>query len=82
MVGSFAKIILRIEDDGKGFDVHNRLVSANKEGRMGLRIMEERASLLHGKMKIESHPKQGTKIMVEVPYKERIIAGKENHLDS
>ena len=70
MVASFPYIILRIEDDGKGFDINDRMVSAVKEKRMGLRSMEERVSLLNGKMKIQSRPTEGTKICIEVPYKE------------
>ncbi|MFH1672774.1 MAG: response regulator [Pseudomonadota bacterium] len=81
LMGSFPNIILRIEDDGKGFDVQDRLISAANERRMGLRVMEERAALLQGKMKIETYLKQGTKIVVEVPYKEKNIGRKENRLD-
>ncbi|NVL89888.1 MAG: PAS domain S-box protein [Desulfobacterales bacterium] len=73
LVASFPNIILRIEDNGKGFDVENRLVSAANERRMGLRTMEERVALLQGKMRLESHPKGGTKIFIEVPCK-----GKDN----
>ncbi|MDH4206157.1 MAG: PAS domain S-box protein [Desulfobacteraceae bacterium] len=71
LVASFPNIILRIEDDGKGFNVKERLTAASKEKRMGLRSMEERVSLLNGKMKIQSRPKEGTKIFIEVPYKEK-----------
>ncbi|HDH97655.1 MAG TPA: PAS domain S-box protein [Deltaproteobacteria bacterium] len=69
LVASFPNIILRIEDNGKGFDAENRLASAIDEKRMGLRSMEERVALLGGKMRIESRPMQGTKILIEVPCK-------------
>jgi PAS domain S-box-containing protein len=81
MVASFPYIILRIEDDGKGFDINDRMVSAIKEKRMGLRSMEERVSLLNGKMKIQSRPTEGTKIFIEVPYKEKNGFRKEKHID-
>lgn len=71
MVASFPWIILRIEDNGQGFDVRKRMVEAFAEKRMGLRSMQERVSLLNGKMRIKSRPKEGTKIFIEVPYKER-----------
>jgi len=71
MVASFPYIILRIEDDGKGFNINDRMVSAIKEKRMGLRSMEERVSFLNGKMKILSRPTEGTKIFIQVPYKEK-----------
>ena len=69
LVASFPNIILRIEDDGKGFDIGDRLVAASNEKRMGLRSMEERVSLLRGKMRINSRPTEGTKIFIEVPSK-------------
>ncbi len=71
LVASFPNIILRIEDDGKGFNVEDRLVAASNEKRMGLRSMDERVSLLEGKMRIQSRPTEGTKIFIEVPYKKK-----------
>ncbi|MDY7030575.1 MAG: response regulator [Thermodesulfobacteriota bacterium] len=65
--GSIPHIVLKIEDDGKGFDPKKRLLTALNEKRMGLRSMEERISLLNGKMSIQSHPMQGTKILIKVP---------------
>ncbi|MBW1759803.1 MAG: PAS domain S-box protein, partial [Deltaproteobacteria bacterium] len=70
LIASFPKIILRIEDNGIGFDVDKRLITALNEKRMGLRSMEERAILLNGKFRIRSRPMEGTKIFIEVPYKE------------
>ena len=81
IVASFPNIILRIEDDGKGFDINNRMVSAVKERRLGLRSMEERVGLLNGKMKIQSRPTEGTKIFIEVPYKEQSHVPKDEHID-
>jgi PAS domain S-box-containing protein len=81
LVASFPNIILRVEDDGKGFDVMERLARALHEKHMGLSSMEERVSLLQGKMGIESRPMQGTKILIEVPCKERASGSKENHID-
>ncbi|MBF0510524.1 MAG: sensor histidine kinase, partial [Deltaproteobacteria bacterium] len=70
LVTSFPFIILRLEDDGRGFDVPQRLAVALSERRMGLSSMRERVSLLRGKMRLESLPGKGTKIVIEVPYKE------------
>jgi PAS domain S-box-containing protein len=81
IVASFPHIILRIEDDGKGFDINDRMVSAVKEKCLGLRSMEERVGLLNGKMKIQSRPTEGTKIFIEVPYKEQNHVRKEEHID-
>lgn len=71
LVASFPNIILRIEDDGKGFNVEDRLVAVSNEKRMGLRSMGERVGLLEGKMRIQSRPTEGTKIFIEVPYKNK-----------
>jgi len=71
LVASFPYIILRIEDDGRGFNIKDRMAAAPKEKRMGLRSMEQRVSLLNGKMRIQSRPKEGTKLYIEIPYKEK-----------
>jgi PAS domain S-box-containing protein len=79
LVASFPNIILRIEDDGLGFDVIKRLAQASKEKRMGLRSMEERVGLINGKMRILSRPNEGTKIFIEVPYKETARGREEKY---
>lgn len=70
LTGSLPSIELRVKDDGKGFDVEERTLSALKEKRMGLLGMKERVSLLKGRMQIQSYPGSGTTIRVEVPWKE------------
>ena len=80
LVASSPKIILRIEDDGKGFNVKDRLIAAFHEKRMGLRSMEERVGLLQGKMRIQSSQAKGTKILVEIPYKEKKGDSQEEHI--
>ncbi len=72
LVMSFPNIILRIEDNGKGFDVQKQLTGIFDEKQMGLRIMEERAGFLNGKIKIESRLMQGTKILIEIPLEKEI----------
>jgi PAS domain S-box-containing protein len=67
LVSSHPNLILRIEDDGRGFDVQKRREAATQEKRLGLSSMEERVSLLGGVMKIDSQPGQGTRIYIEVP---------------
>ena len=68
LIYSFPNIILRINDNGKGFDMKDRLSKISSEKRMGLRSMEERTSLLQGSLNIESSPGKGTKIFIEIPY--------------
>jgi PAS domain S-box-containing protein len=64
-------IILRIEDNGRGFDVKKRLATITKEKRMGIRSMEQRVKLLQGEMELQSRPMQGTKISIKLPYKDK-----------
>jgi signal transduction histidine kinase len=67
LVPSFPNIILRIEDDGRGFDVTSRLAATHHEKRLGLVGMKERVALLGGTMKIRSRVGRGTKILIELP---------------
>ena len=71
IVASSPNILLRIEDNGKGFEVERRLARSLQEKRMGLFSMEERVSLLNGTMDIKSQPSKGTRIFIEVPCKEK-----------
>ena len=81
LVASFPNIILRIEDDGRGFDLKERLKAIKGEKRMGLQSMAERVRLLGGKMRIQSRPNEGTKILVEISYKEKKSDPPEEYLD-
>jgi PAS domain S-box-containing protein len=67
LVSSHPNIIMRIEDNGKGFNVDRRSEEAVKEKRMGLQGMHERARMLGGRMKIISRPSEGTRVIIEVP---------------
>jgi two-component system NarL family sensor kinase len=79
LVATHPNIILRIEDDGKGFDVEGHLLRALDEKRMGLQGMEERGNLLNGKLRIQSRLGEGTRISVEVPYKEKRVGSEKKH---
>ena len=68
MVGASPNIILRIQDDGKGFDVKARQLKSDKEKRMGLQSMRERVKLLQGRMTIQSRPMKGTRILITYPF--------------
>jgi signal transduction histidine kinase len=69
LVASFPDVILRIEDDGCGFDVDSRLTDARAEKRMGIQSMRERVRLLQGHMKIESSPGGGARLLIRIPYR-------------
>ena len=67
LIASYPMLILRIEDNGNGFDVGRRSSDALGEKRMGLKGMEERALLLKGNFSIHASPGRGTRIMVRIP---------------
>jgi signal transduction histidine kinase len=61
-------MILRIQDNGKGFDVKAREAELDESKRLGLRGMTERVNLLQGAIKIKSRLKKGTKILIKIPF--------------
>jgi signal transduction histidine kinase len=71
LVGSHPNIILRIIDDGRGFDVRDRQRALDAEKRLGLRSMKERVSLLQGRMELRSRLGKGTSIHIRFPRQEK-----------
>ena len=61
------KLVMRIEDDGKGFNV-SKVTGVDDKGRgSGLFSMKERVKLMEGRCSIESRPGRGTAVKVTVP---------------
>jgi signal transduction histidine kinase len=60
-------LILRVRDDGKGFDPMRESSRKEGTGSLGLLGMEERVALLHGSISIESAPGRGTGITARIP---------------
>jgi signal transduction histidine kinase len=56
------RVILQVEDQGIGFD----LEALTAEDHIGLASMHERVDAMGGILTIDSHPEQGTRVMVEV----------------
>lgn len=52
-----------VEDDGCGFDVKG--VLASQDQGLGLFGMQERASLVGGRLRIDSEPGRGTRVVIE-----------------
>jgi signal transduction histidine kinase len=58
------EVVLRVTDDGRGFDPHARLLRAR---RLGLTSMHERAASLGGALTITSAPGRGTTVELRFP---------------
>jgi len=56
-----------IEDDGKGFDLNKLRKSQSLSQGLGLIGIQERVSLLGGRLEIHSNPGEGTRIEIEIP---------------
>jgi signal transduction histidine kinase len=56
------ELVLRVRDDGRGFDAANSF-----PGHLGLRSMRERAASVGGVIAISSAPGKGTEVTVRVP---------------
>jgi signal transduction histidine kinase len=54
---------LMVEDDGQGFDLKTGLAKSNSSG---LKNLYSRAALINGEIVIDSHPRSGTSIIIEV----------------
>jgi PAS domain S-box-containing protein len=54
-----------LQDDGSGFDPQE--VLSDPRGRLGLRVMRERAEEVGGHLELRSEPGQGTQVVVTVP---------------
>ena len=62
-----SRLGLEVVDDGRGFDVEERLLQAARAGRLGLVGMGERIRLLGGRFELESTPGGPTRVRVSIP---------------
>ena len=62
--GDTGEVVLRVVDDGNGFDPQARAVRAR---RLGLTSMHERAASLGGALTVTSAPRQGTTVQLRFP---------------
>jgi signal transduction histidine kinase len=67
LVGTGPELVLRVEDDGAGFDTG----AVRWEPALGLSSMEERVRLVRGRLAITSAPGRGTTVEVRVPLARR-----------
>ncbi len=61
---------IRIEDDGRGFDVKQIAAERDPRRGLGLMSMEERVTAVGGEFFLDSHPGRGTVVRARVPIEE------------
>jgi signal transduction histidine kinase len=61
------EVRLVIEDDGKGFALRDGDMPATPGAGLGILGMQERLSLLGGRLEIETAPGRGTALLIKVP---------------
>lgn len=58
---------ITVSDNGKGFQIPEKMGDLAKHGKLGLAGMQERAQLVGGTLTVRSKPGEGTTITVEAP---------------
>jgi two-component system NarL family sensor kinase len=66
------KFVLKVEDNGVGFDVDKKRTQASSSSGIGLKSMTNRASLIGARISVQSEPGKGTSIKVELPLDKEI----------
>ncbi len=61
------RTVLTVKDNGKGFELPQRMGDLASVGKLGLAGMQERAQLIRGKLTLQSELGKGTTVTVEVP---------------
>jgi PAS domain S-box-containing protein len=60
-------ITMTVADNGKGFELPERIEDLASTGNLGIVGMSERARLLHGSLEIKSALGKGTQVIIRVP---------------
>ncbi len=58
---------ITVSDNGKGFQIPEKISDLAKQDKLGLAGMQERAQLVGGTLTVQSQPGKGTTITVEAP---------------
>jgi signal transduction histidine kinase len=76
-------LIIKIVDNGRGFDVENTLNRPSDSRGIGLTAMQERVTMLDGTVHIDSAPDCGTTVLFTIPRDSNLITGaqKSSHAD-
>ena len=61
------QLIIRVSDNGVGFDVARSLSGAGSTGHLGILGMKQRAESLGGELRVDSRKGNGTRIVFQLP---------------
>ena len=61
-------VVVRVADDGAGFDVPSMTAAAEADGHFGIVGMRERAEAVGGRLVVTSTPDHGTTVEATIPY--------------
>ena len=75
------QIFLDIKDNGRGFDVNQITQEAVAHQQLGLLGIQERISLVGGKLQIESTPGTGTHLHVYIPIMDEYSVKYSTHIE-
>lgn len=67
LIATDGEVVLKVEDNGRGFAAAPIVEIASREAGIGLSGMRERISALHGSVTLEAPPNVGTMITVRLP---------------
>ena len=65
--------VLKIEDNGVGFDFNEKKNTASSSSGVGLKSMMNRAKLIKADFLIDSKPGRGTTITIALPLKKETV---------
>jgi len=67
------KFVLKVEDNGVGFDTEKKRTQTSSSSGIGLKSMTNRAHLIGATISIQSQPGKGTTIQVELPLEKEVL---------
>jgi two-component system, NarL family, sensor kinase len=67
------KFVLKVEDNGIGFDIEKKRTQTTSSSGIGLKSMTNRASLIGAQITVQSQPGKGTSVKVELPLDKELL---------
>ena len=71
LIISWPNLLLKVSDNGSGFDLESALEVSDGKAHSGLKGMMERVRISRGTIKIKSSPEKGTTVNISIPLEDR-----------